>query len=246
MLLLAWLLPLLGCGNAGSSVDDAHAYAEALRLADQDPEAAIERCGDLSDPDMQASCVWSMAENLGDERPHLTEALCETLTGYERDECFFGLARAQQDLGPCAKAGRFQPHCERHLFIPQLRAWLGRKPVPGAFETDVQASLTRFALEPYHRQTWMDLYRVALHDIHPVSKAHCAPVADPRLRRYCLEVVKEQHDHYLENALSKGELPCEGPLPHRFQDDDLPGLEERMKVWRAEGRCGDITAGATP
>lgn len=235
--LATWILIAACDGQRPSAVDEVHDLAEALRLAETDPEAAAALCRAMDMPGPRRSCAWGVAEAIGGAAPKVGASLCQELSDFRKDECYFVLARAAGDVSLCARAGDFAIDCERHVFVPDLPNWLDGPMEPGQLEPEVLAALPRFAVEPHFEPLWTELYRRVFLDRHPIDSRDCEAVEDEILRGYCRDVAQDLVRYALDFAVEQGKLFCEGEPPRSLARHDDPFVQELIDSYRAAGRC---------
>lgn len=235
---------LLGaCETPPSEAEQARQLAAALELAAADPEAAAAACLTLPEGPNRGSCAWGVAEAIGADAPATASAICQELSGFRKDECFFALARAAQDVTLCERAGAYAVDCERNVFVHDLEDWLSAPLRPGALEPEVLAGLERFQVDELRDALWEDVYTAALLvERHP-SQTQCAPVEQPELREVCLRVARRIMRVNVDLAVSRGALYCEGERPHSLRGYEDALVDTLIAEAREAGRCRE---GATP
>lgn len=236
-------LLLAACQTPMSEAEQARRLQAALAEAPSSPERAAGLCLSLPEGPNRGSCAWGVVERIGAEQPALATSLCQELSGFRKDECFFALARAAEQVSLCAQAGSYALDCERNVFASDLERWLDAEPRPGALEPEVLAALERFRVDDEREALWEEVYTAALLRAPTPARADCEPVQAPELREICRHVAERHLRNQVALAQERGQLFCHGGLPHTLRDFEDPLVAELVAQARASGAC---TPGVTP
>ncbi|MCB9794580.1 MAG: hypothetical protein H6741_17830 [Alphaproteobacteria bacterium] len=128
------LLLLSACGDEPvDGIEEARRYAEATRLAAEDPAAARAICAQLSEERVRGECTIYTLDLQAIEDPHGALEVCASLEGWVRGECVFIVTDQLLDPTLCPRAAPYEAHCYDHVYsanLKNLQDELGRDALP--------------------------------------------------------------------------------------------------------------------
>jgi len=243
------VLLILGCATAPEPLPDVFAYAEAARIAPEDPERAADLC-ELVGGEAGQECLALTAAEVAMRDLALASSLCERIPdGVWQDEGAFLVADAAVRTGHiddagihCASAGRFADNCLMHVWKRHAAGCLDGGVVRLDVASDCHLPALAWAtgvltVDDALESRFWDVFFDASTGAHggrpaTIDMSRCGELADETLRERCDNVMP----FTLQRALNRaGRKPSEEGAVDRDILCDEEGGELVDRIHRATG-----------
>ena len=215
MFLFPLLQFLLGCNQVQNTTTVVALIAEANR----NPTKAIEICSKIEKKTTQNECLFSSSLQIKGQ-PKQTEKICKKLEDKWKNECFFNLAEATNEVEYCQQSGSFEIDCKLHLLSQRSIRYHSMK--------SLVEEAKALELDLNHPNVESILYRTVLSRQKRVPISQCS---DAPNQNSCLRVGAMIYQDILNIAQREGNFPCAQPLgrlEHQNQET-LLGMYNKIK-----------------
>lgn len=239
-------LLILACSSAIEPLPDVDAYAEAARIAPEDPAAAADLCARV-EGEAGAECMALTAAEVSTSDLDLATQLCARVEeGVWRDECGFlvadGAVRSGHvdEAGPiCAQAGRFADNCLMHVWKRHAAICVDQSAELQAASDCHQLSFAwseglLTADEGLEARFWDVFFDAAVGGAKGgaahIDFARCEELTDETLRDRCEHVIPFTLQRALNRSTHKQAGEPGAMDRSKLCNEDLGDLQERVKA----------------
>ena len=208
------LLPVIGC-EIPPNKTSLHEVSTTLEKVAQSPLQTQHLCESIEPEQAKNECVLMGVETLNSKEVSTAVALCSSLTGKAKGECWFRLGERHDNADFCAKATPFDFDCTMHL----LSRWLFRHPKTNWNEMVEQA--TKYGIDPASREGETVLYRHIMSIDQPMRLEICTEFPNPTSCERAATSIYRDRLRFVEN---QGTFPCSINGNHPLSPENQPSL----------------------
>ena len=211
---IVFLLPVIGC-TTPSNKTPLHEVSSALEKVAQSPLQTQILCESIEPEQAKNECILMGVEKLNSEDVSTAMALCSSLTGEAKGECWFRLGERHDNPDFCAKATPFDFDCTMHL----LSRWLFRHPKADWDEMIDQA--IKYGVDPDSKEGETVLYRHIMSIEQPMRLGICTKLPNPTS---CERAATSIYRDRLRFGENQGTFPCSIDDNHPLSPANHPSL----------------------